>query len=164
MRCLMHKVEGAIHSQGHVSDWPAQLPKTVLLVGIGVSCMEGENRAVRACSQTVVASMASFLPVGGLQFPYLTCLVMVPEQALAWENKEVSQWLDAFCCMSLYIVAVPRWHCGQQDLFCLLHLEGHGFHRVTETPGSPVSFWVKWSTLIFPMRGVWENSEEVGRS
>lgn len=44
MRCLRHKVEGAIHSQGHVSDWPAQLPKTVLLVGIGVSCMEGENR------------------------------------------------------------------------------------------------------------------------
>lgn len=36
MRCLGHKVEGAIPSQGHMGDWPAQLPETVLLVGMEI--------------------------------------------------------------------------------------------------------------------------------
>lgn len=34
--------------------------------------MDEENRVVKACSQILVTSVSSFLPMGGLQFPYLT--------------------------------------------------------------------------------------------
>lgn len=38
--------------------------------------MGEENRVVNACPQAWVASVSSFLPVGDLELPCLTCLGM----------------------------------------------------------------------------------------
>lgn len=110
MRCLRHKVEGAIHSQGHVSDWPAQLPKTVLLVGIRESPVwKGKQSGERACpcSQTLVTSVSSFLPVGGLQFSYLTCLGMAQSKPwLGGIRKCHSGLLHSVVCLFILLLTL----------------------------------------------------------
>lgn len=153
MRCLRHKIEGAIHSQGHVSDWPAQLPKTVLLVGIRESPVwKGKQSGERLSLFADLGDFCVFLFACGWSSIFLPHLLGDgPEQALAWGNKEVSQWLAAFCCMSLHIVDDTM--CQDGTVVSRTYLDYSIWKdTVTETPSSPESFLVKWSTVIFPMR------------